>query len=182
MGIAELGALGEFIISIVVVVSVIYLAVQVRQNNIQQKREETVSIQQGQNQLVRQMTDPLMTRAFSRTAAGDGSATMADQARAITWLIQYLNHFQIIYDLHQQGTLEDERYELWEGWAVSMVAGKGMRAWWEEGSGKLGFMPPVRALIDRRLADTENPPAALGEIWWLFSAEAWASDDSDLDA
>jgi hypothetical protein len=180
MTIFELGALGEFISSIVVVVSVIYLAVQVRQNTAQQKREETISIQQGQNQLVRQMIDPVLARAFARTAAGDGSASTADRSRAIVWVVQYLNHFQIVCDLHEQGTLDDERYELWAGWAVSMVAGPGIRDWWEHGNGKLGFAPPVRELIDRRLADTANPPAALGDLWRIFSAEAWRSDDSDL--
>ena len=45
MTVIELGALGEFIGSIVVMLTLIYLAVQVRQNTAQQKREETVSIQ-----------------------------------------------------------------------------------------------------------------------------------------
>jgi hypothetical protein len=58
MTIVELGALGEFFGSIVVVVTLVYLAIQVRQNTAHQKREETVSIQRGQNAVFSQMSDP----------------------------------------------------------------------------------------------------------------------------
>ena len=58
MIIIELGAIGEFVGSIVVTVMLVYLAVQVRQNTAQQMREETVSITRGQNQVIAQLTDP----------------------------------------------------------------------------------------------------------------------------
>jgi hypothetical protein len=74
----ELGALGEFIASFVVMLTLVYLAVQVRQNTAQQKREETVSIQRGQNQVVSQMRDPAMVRAYVRAADGEIPATVAD--------------------------------------------------------------------------------------------------------
>jgi hypothetical protein len=44
MTVMELGALGEFVGSIAVIATLIYLALQIRQNTSQQKREETVSI------------------------------------------------------------------------------------------------------------------------------------------
>ena len=87
MTIAELGALGEFIGSLAVVVTVGYLALQIRQSTAQQRREESLSIQQGQNSVIS----------------------------------QYLNHFQNVYDLHHNGSLDEERYALWEGFAVGMV-------------------------------------------------------------
>ncbi len=135
MTIIELGALGEFVSSIVVVVTVIYLAVQVRQNTLQQKREETVSIQQGQNAVVSQMLDPAVVQAYVRASDGDIPVSVADQSRAIIWVIQYINHFQIIYDCYHDGTLDEERYLLWEGFAVSIIASKGIRAWWDAEDG-----------------------------------------------
>ncbi len=180
MTVMELGALGEFIGSIVVTLTLIYLAVQVRQNTAQQKREETVSIQHGQNQVVSQLQDPTMVRAYVRAADGETPATVADRSRAIIWVIQYLNHFQIVYDLHHDGTLDDERYELWESFAISMVASTGIREWWDAESGKLAFMPKVRALIDRKLGDTADPPIPFNKMWAIFTTAAWESD-SELD-
>jgi len=77
MTITELGALGEFIGSILTIATLIYLATQVRQNTAQQKREESVSIQHGQNSVMAQMQDPLVVRAYARTAEGNLVASAA---------------------------------------------------------------------------------------------------------
>jgi len=180
MTVVELGALGEFIGSIAVVATLIYLALQIRQNTAQQKREETVSIQRGQNAVVSQMSDPEIVRAWVRTADGDIPASVADRSRAIIWVIQYLNQFQIVYDLYHDGTLDAERYELWESFAVGIVASKGIRTWWDTESGKSGFMPKVRARIDQRLADTTDPPIPFNKMWSVFTTEAWEQDASAL--
>ncbi len=108
MTVVELGALGEFFGSIVIVVTLVYLAIQVRQNTAQQKREETVSIQRGQNAVVSQLSDPKLLRAWVRTADGDIPASVEDRSRAIVWVIQYLNQFQIVYDLYHDGTLDSQ--------------------------------------------------------------------------
>ena len=178
MTVIELGALGEFFGSIVIIVTLIYLAIQVRQNTTRQKREETVSIQQGQNMVISQMRDPQMIRAFVRTADGDTPVSIEDRSIAIMWVVQYLNQFQIVYDLYHDGTLDAERYQLWESIAISIVACKGIRAWWEGDSGKFGFMPKVRDRIDERLADTSDPPVPWNKAWSIFTTEAWEQDAS----
>ena len=178
MTLADLGALGEFIGSLAVVVTVGYLALQIRQSTAQQRREESLSIQQGQNTVISQMMDPANVRAFARAAEGDGSASVADRARAIIWVIQYLNHFQNVYDLHRNGSLDEDRYALWEGFAVGMVASKGLRAWWDDESGKLAFLPAVRELIDRKLNDPVDPPTPFNKTWTIFSTEGWASSEA----
>ena len=181
MTVMELGAIGEFVGSIVTIATLIYISVQVRQNTAQQKREESVSIQHGQSSVMAQMQDPLIVRAYARTADRGLRASAADRSMAIVWVIQYLNHFQIVYDLHQEGTLDRERYELWEGFAIRVVAPKGIREWWDGESGKLGFMPAVRDLIDRKLDDKTDPPLPMNEMWSIFDVEAWDnSNDTSL--
>ncbi|MEE8301394.1 MAG: hypothetical protein V3S24_03055 [Candidatus Tectomicrobia bacterium] len=64
MTVMELGAIGEFVGSIAVIGTLIYLALQIRQNTSQQRREETVSIQHGQNMVVAQMQDPAIVAQF----------------------------------------------------------------------------------------------------------------------
>jgi hypothetical protein len=173
VSLAELGALGEFVGSIVTVATLIYLAIQVRLYRAQQKREANVAIQHGQNSVVALLQEPAMARAYARTAAHGRAAPIEDRSRAVNWVLQYLNHFQIVYDLYEDGTLDRERYELWEGFAVSIVAPAGVREWWDGESGKLAFMPEVRELIDRRLADDANPPVPLNELWSVHDARSW---------
>ena len=168
-----IGAIGEVLGALVVVITVGYLAVQVRQNTAQQKREETVSIQRGQNEVVAQLRDPAMVRSYALTAEKGRAADPEDRVRAIIWVIQYLNHFQIVYDLYHNGSLDEERYNLWEGFAISMVASKGLHEWWEEEQGKLGFMPEIRILFDQKINDAQNPHLQFNRFWSIFNAESW---------
>ncbi len=170
-----IGATGEVLGALAVVVTLGYLAVQIRQNTAQQKREETVSIQRGQNEVVSQMNDPAMVRSYALTAEKGRAANPEDRSRAIIWVIQYLNHFQIVYDMHHIGSLDETRYKLWEGFAISMVASKGLREWWDEEGGKSGFMPEIRTLFDRKLNDVENPTTPFNQIWSIFNADSWQS-------
>ena len=138
MTISELGAIGEFFGSILTLVTLVYVAIQIRQNTAQQKREELVSIQHGQNGVIALMQDPRLAEAFVRVA-GDRDPSVEELMRAQNWILQYLNHFQIIQDLYTNGALDEERYQLWAGFAVAMVAPAGIRRWWDEEDGKLAF-------------------------------------------
>ena len=167
-----IGAVGESLGAIAVLVTLIYLAVQIRQNTAQQKREELVSIQHGQNSVVAQLQDPKVMGAYVRTAE-DKSPTIEDRGTSFSWVVQYINHFQIVYELHQKGSLDQEQNELWAGFAVAIVAPKGLRRWWDQEQGRLGFHSGVRSLIDMRLQDSANPPTPITEMWSQFGGEAW---------
>ena len=75
--------------------------------------------------------------------------------------------------MYRSGALDDEQYELWAGFAIAVVAPVGVRRWWNEENGRLGFQSEVRELIDRRLEDRDNPPVPITEMWSQFSGEAW---------
>ena len=174
MTISELGSLGEFLGSILTLATVAYLAIQIRQNTAQQKREELISIQHGQNSVIAQLQDPLVRGAFVRGAAGQ-NPSIEDLGTAQNWVIQYLNHFEIIHDRHGAGALDEEQYQLWVRFAVAMVAPVHIRQWWDDEDGKLAFHSEVREMIDQRLHDTVNPPRPITEMWTTFSPEAWES-------
>ena len=178
MTLSDLGALGEFMGSLLTLATLAYLAVQVRQNTAQQKREELVSVQHGQNTVVAEFQDPALARAYVRTAC-DQNPSNAEALRAQNWVIQYLNHFQIVQDLYENGTLDEARYGLWSGFAVAVVAPPGIRRWWEHENGKLGFHEGVRDMIDARLRDTRNPPVPITELWPAWDADGWDFDDAD---
>jgi hypothetical protein len=84
-----------------------------------------------------------------------------------------LNHFWVVHELHRNGGLDEDQYQLWVGFAVAIVAPKGVRRWWDDENGRLGFRAEVRDLIDSRLRDPENPPVPITEMWTQFSGEAW---------
>ena len=173
MTISEWGAVADVISSIAVVASLIYLALEIRHNTAQQRREETVSIQHGQNSVIQNMLDPRVVRAYTITADGDLAVSAEDRATAIVWVIQYINHFQIVCDLYDVGSLTQERFELWKGFAVSIVASKGIRSWWDDENGKLAFMPRVRDLIDEELRNPGSPAVPFNSMWKIFMTHTW---------
>ena len=168
-----IGAIGEVLGALVVIGTLGYLAVQVRQNTAQQKREESISVQRGQNEVIAQLQDPTAARSYAMMAEKGRAANPEDQTRAIVYVIQYINHFQIVYDMHNLGSLDEARYKLWEGFAISMVASTGLREWWDEDGGKLAFTAEIRTLFDRKLTDANNPPVAFNRMWAPFKAESW---------
>jgi hypothetical protein len=171
--IAELGALGEFVGSITVIITLIYLAVQVRQNTAQQRSNAIVNIQSGQNELVKQMADPSVTRAYALAAEGGTSVSIEDKARAIMWVIQYINHFEIVFDAYQNKQLPKEKYDVWEGFAVAIVASKGIRDWWNNEGGMQAFLPGVRDVIDKKLRSESEPVLPFNEMWTILQGQAW---------
>lgn len=174
MTIQDLGSLGELIAAIATVVTLVYLAAQIRQNTAQQKREELISIQHGQNDVIAQLRDPRVFGAYVRAAAGR-DPSVEDWGTAFAWVVQYLNHFQVVHDLHRNGALDEEQYRLWAGYAVSIVAPAGIRRWWDEENGRLAFHSEVREMIDERLDDPDDPPTPLTELWSFFGPDAWES-------
>ena len=167
-----ISAVGEILSAVAVLVTLVYLATQIRQNTAQQKREELVSIQHGQNAVVAQLLDPRVIGAYVRTAE-DRHPTIEDRSTTFAWVVQYLNHFQVVDELYRNGALDEEQYQLWVGFAVAIVAPKGVQRWWDEENGRLGFHSQVRALIDSRLRDPDHPPIPITEMWTQFSADAW---------
>lgn len=181
MTIVELGALGEFVGSILTIGTLAYLAVGIRQNTAQQKREELISVQHGQNSVIAQLRDPHVFGAYVR-AAGGRNPSIEDWGTAFAWVVQYLNHFQVVHELHRSGAMNEEQYQLWAGYAVSIVAPAGMRRWWDEENGRLAFHSEVREMIDERLDDPDNPPVPLTELWSFFDPDAWESPSRKSEA
>ena len=171
---AVLGNWGEFVGSIGVVATLAYLAVQIRQSNAQQKLEELTSVQHGQNAVVAQLRDPRVMGGYVRAAAGQ-NPSIEDRGVAFSWVVQYLNQFEVVHRLYRNGSMEEERYQTWADVAVSIIAPSGIRHWWDEENGRSGFLPEVRELIDHRLKDKDRPPLPITEMWSVFYPEAWES-------
>jgi len=62
-----------------------------------------------------------------------------------------------------------------------MVAPVGIRHWWEDEEGRLGFHSEIREMIDRRLNDEANPTRPITERWTMFNPEAWGTDSCSAE-
>ncbi len=126
MTLMELGALGEFVGSIAVLATLIYLSVQLRQNTLSIRASEKMALAQTYQMRADALQAMMVTAADSDhigsiinklTDAGypeDVSAleslTPDERGRFRQWQIAQLTHWDNMYYQYQQGFLDEEYY------------------------------------------------------------------------
>lgn len=127
MSIVELGALGEFVGSIAVLATLIYLSVQLRQNTLSMQEAKKLAIAQTYQMRSDALQDMLVHAAdgnhigaiiIKLTQAGypeDIGAlnrlTIDERGRFRQWQIAQQTHWDNMYYQYQQGFLEEEYYQ-----------------------------------------------------------------------
>ena len=107
VSIIELGALGEFLGSVAVVVTLVFLALQIRQNT---KVSRSISVQQWNLAVTPQNEAVFRDREFAELllrAADDYSSLDRIERRMYrSYCMQALNNFELLYLQRQQGTID----------------------------------------------------------------------------
>ena len=131
MTLQDLGNIGEFIAAVAVVVSLLYLAAQIRQNT----RSVQASVYESTN---RASSDALTQLGLDTEAAGiylagaqDYEAlSEKDRLRFHAMLLATFNNFETLFYHHQRRNVDPE---LWSSRVVRlrwMVRAPGVAAWW----------------------------------------------------
>ena len=126
MTIMELGALGEFVGAIAVVVTLAYLAVQIRQNTHAMDEGKRLALAQTyqmradalQNMLVQasesERIGPIITKltsaGYPEDAASLDQLSPNERGRFRQWQIAQQTHWDNMYYQYQQGFLDEEYY------------------------------------------------------------------------
>ena len=164
MTIMELGALGEFIGAIAVVVTLIYLAVQIRQNTRVMEENERLALAQTYQMRADALQNMLVHAADSKyigpiiaklTTAGyperiDSLSELDDVelGRFRQWQIAQQTHWDNMYYQYQQGYLDEEYYQ-----GSLRVRVRRLAPIWEA-LGVTGSRQSFLEEIDRIMADT----------------------------
>jgi hypothetical protein len=126
MTILELGALGEFVGAIAVVVTLIYLAVQIRQNTQAMEGNERLALAQTyqmradalQNMMVHAADSKhigpiiakLIAAGYPEDIASLAELSKTELARFRQWQIAQQTHWDNMFYQYQQGFLDEEYY------------------------------------------------------------------------
>ncbi len=126
MSIIELGALGEFVGAIAVVVTLAYLAIQIRQNTRAMEESKRLALAQTyqmradalQDMLVRaaesEKIGPIVTKLTGAGYPNDVSSldqlSDIEHGRFRQWQIAQQTHWDNMFYQYQQGFLDDEYY------------------------------------------------------------------------
>ncbi|MDA0681567.1 MAG: hypothetical protein O3A13_00980 [Proteobacteria bacterium] len=131
MTIAELGSIGEFLGSIAVFVSLIYLAVQVKRSTDAARTSTYQSVVSDFSALNQSMTStPDLSLLFVNALEEFESLSADEKAKVSQLFFMCFRNFENMYYQYRKGYLEEE---LWVGWKRLMLtyfARPGFQSWW----------------------------------------------------
>ena len=156
MTISDLGNIGEFIGSIVLVISVLYLAVQVRLNAKAERNSAMQNILTGSadaNNSVARDTElaGIMVKGFN----SPDSISEIERFRFHAFLVALYHHLDGAFQMHKSGLLEDEIWSKFDYEAPLWLHIPVVNAWYETDRNRLS--PSFQAYLDKRISETEAP-------------------------
>jgi hypothetical protein len=127
-----IGALGELTGALAVMVSLVYLAIQVRQNTRSIRGAMYSTIVQSFQQLnMISASDSEVAELLEAGVEDWDSLAAVDRSRLLHGFFSLFKNFENAYYQYWQGTLEPG---LWEGWSLLMrsyYAKPGVQSWWQ---------------------------------------------------
>jgi len=149
-----LGNLGDFIGGIAVVVTLVYLATQIRQNTSALRTASRQAVSSGYRETNRLRLAPDAARAWAMGLRGFGSLPFAESAMFSTLIADESLFFQEAYALHESGQLDESTYRAYLDWFSAIIATPGGTHWWET-AGRPIYTPGMIDAVDARLAAGE---------------------------
>ena len=150
-----IGALGELVGAGAVVISIIYLAIQVRQNTDSNKTLATQNLVKQNSDLVKDYGgDPARCELVQRgMLQGFDALTPDERFRFNCNLLAIYNQFELAFHQHREGKLDSV---IWEKFAYEIpiwISTKGGQAWYEQDKGR--YSAAFNAEIAKRVASYE---------------------------
>ena len=163
-----LAQLGEFVGGFFVVVSLVYLAYQVRQNTRSIKAENYARVLNRMSEMQSRLAlDADLNHIVVVGAEDPGRLTHAERVRFAWALYELIGTAEFVYHQFRDGTLSETVWLRWRktlGWWLSHP---GMRAWWR--AKPTPFSADFEALADEFIRDNQFDAAAIAR-WRAFVA------------
>jgi len=172
--------LGEFFGGIAVIVSLVYLALQVRQNTLSLRTENysrTLDrIAAIQSQLSR---DGEFSRLLARGVA-DASALTPRERIQFTWILyETFGAFEFMFHAAQTRALPDEVWERWSATVAWWLSFPGAQVWWQHRPAP--FSASFTAYVEEILRNNPTDRAAVAR-WQAFVAHGDTRSESQPEA
>ena len=169
MSLEDLGNIGEFVAAVAVVVSLIYLAVQIRQNTRSVRMASHHAVMSEFRTNIRVLTqDPELASAYQVGLEHPDQLSETDRARFGPVLASSVQIYEELYAHYRAGLIERDLWESRERNLFYLMSLPGPLAWWR---GEATYMPGRRGSDQvseefRRLVDDhlrKDDTAALRE-------------------
>jgi len=168
MDLQSLANLGEFVGAIAVVISLVYLALQVRQQNRSLRTENyaraldrIAAIQSGLGR------DSELSRLLAKGVADASRLSPPERIQLTWWFYETFGAFEFMFHAAQNRALPDEVWERWSAIVGWWLGFPGVRTWWR--GRPTPFTPGFTAFVERLLREGIADPEAAAR-WSDFVA------------
>jgi hypothetical protein len=160
-----ISAISQLVGSLAVVLSVLYLAVQVHQNT----RVVKLATQDAAASALRDVTKPFMEnpeleRIWRVGLENVSALSVEERARFFHATYQFLKAFETIHSHYVYGLMDRQLWKGWEGLLRHYVAAPGIAHYWK-------LRPEVFSVRFRNFVDDLEPPPNQRTVGTLFGEE-----------
>jgi hypothetical protein len=153
----SLGDIGDFVGGIAVLVTLIYLAVQVRQHTAAIHTASRQDLAAGYREHNQKHLDPLVSEAFAVGLRVFPNMPASEKRIFARTINDHALFLQSAFALYESGGLGEENFAPYLNWFSCQVATSGGNAWWEET--KSFYNLALVEAVDARLAAGDLPDA-----------------------
>lgn len=148
-------AMAELLGAVAVVISLIYLGRQVRQNTTAVRTGNATTVQSNFQALAKLFyTDPEMTKVVLQAMESDQDLTAEQRLGAYAYFFDFLKTAELAHYHFRHGELDEELWTASMAFYKAYFTTPGFRAYWEER--KASFVPAFQEVVETWLL--EEPP------------------------
>ena len=161
MSIQDLGSIGEFVAAIATILTLVYLALQIRQNTSVARSAATQEVLNSHRLIIRELLtlNPEVEVVFVRGLHSFASLDHDKQRRFHYVMVEFMLHAQNALQLEQKGVLDRDDADVWIGFALQLLRMPGAAEWWV--TQRRIMDPAFSTEIDGRL---EKPGESLTDV------------------
>lgn len=146
MTLTDLASLATLASAVAVLVSLIYLATQIRQATKHTRAQISQAIVDRRVDIQMHQASAELGEIVLRGRRGDETMTALEVARFMSWARSQFWNAEDLFLQHREGMLRKEMYGSFRGGMVNIMRGAGMQTAWE--ALRLSFIPDFTAFMD----------------------------------
>jgi len=154
MTILEWGALGEMVGGFAVVISLIYVGLQIRQNSKSVSASSQIALRQLSTYMTSQLAAPEMARIYLDGLKNSSSLPPEDRVRFHSLMLSLFGIYEAFYFQGYFGTIP-KKHQASYNMATFHLRRPGVRQWWDDG-GRDQFSEGFAETLERN-ADNASP-------------------------
>jgi hypothetical protein len=162
-------ALGELFGGLAVVLSLLYLAHQVRESRMQATAEGQRDVLNTAHLHIPVATTPGATSDWRKGLNHYESLDPDTQARFHHLIHPHINHVEAVFHMYNQGLMDEDTYERWMAGIIGIITTEGGKSWWKHVRSTFG--PKYVAELEKK-RDSSDKVYKLTEHWHFYNEDS----------